>query len=343
MDFHLPGMNGVELLHALRERCAERVPAAIILTGTGNERLAVEAMQSGAQDYLVKGTFTPERLRHSLRAALETVRMARALEERRLQAERAERAAREALAVRDELFSLATHDLKGPLQIITLNAQLLRVKLPPEALTPSLNTRLSSISHAAMRMGELIDHFLVATRGREQLLYRERMDLSALVHAKVRELESTSNRHAFHLRLEGKDFMGNWDPKSLERVLDNLLSNALKYSPSGGDIVVTLAAQATPSERQVRLCVEDSGLGIPQEDLPRVFERFHRASNVPASIAGSGVGLASVRRLVELHGGTIEVKSQQGHGATFTVLLPQDIPVDPVSAGTGTGPEQDAR
>ncbi|MDC0710344.1 ATP-binding protein [Stigmatella sp. ncwal1] len=343
MDFHLPGMNGVELLRALRGRCAERVPAAVILTGTGNERLAVEAMRSGAQDYLVKGSFTPERLRQSLRAALETVRLARALEARRLQTENAEREAREALAVRDELFSLATHDLKGPLQIITLNAQLLRVKLPAEVMTPALTTRLSSISHAAMRMGELIDQFLVATRGREQLLHRERMDLAALVHTKVRELELMSNRHAFHLNVKGKDFMGNWDPKSLERVLDNLLSNAVKYSPAGGDILVMLAADTTALERQVRLCVEDSGLGIPPEDLPRIFERFHRASNVPTSIAGSGVGLASVRRLVELHGGTIEVKSQPGRGSAFTVMLPQDMPVDTVPQEVGPGPEQDAR
>ncbi|SEM58471.1 Response regulator receiver domain-containing protein [Stigmatella aurantiaca] len=340
MDFHLPGMNGVELLRALRERCTGRVPACVLLTGTGNERLAVEAMKSGAQDYLVKGTFTPERLRHSLRAALETVRLERALEGRRLQTERAERAAREALAVRDELFALATHDLKGPLQIISLNAQFLRLKMPAASLTPSLDARLTSIGHAAMRMGELIDHFLIATRGREQLLRRERMDLLALVNTKVRELESMSTRHVFHLRVEGKDFTGNWDSTSLERVLDNLLSNAVKYSPAGGNILVTLAEGAAQPERQVLLRVEDPGLGIPEKDLPHVFERFHRASNVPDTIAGSGVGLASVRRLVELHGGSIEVKSQQGQGAAFTVLLPQDVSSG--SPESGEGPAHDA-
>lgn len=341
MDFHLPGMNGVELLRALRERCAGHVPACVLLTGTGNERLAVEAMKSGAQDYLVKGSFTPERLRHCLRAALETVRLARELEDRRLQTERAERSAREALAVRDELFALATHDLKGPLQIITLNAQFLRLKMPAAGRTPALDARLTSISHAAMRMGELIDHFLIATRGREQLLRRERVDLLALVNTKVRELESMSTRHIFHLRVEGKDFTGNWDSTSLERVLDNLLSNAVKYSPAGGNILVTLAEGATQPERQVLLRVEDPGLGIPEKDLPHVFERFHRASNVPDTIAGSGVGLASVRRLVEMHGGTIEVKSQQGQGAAFTVLLPQDVGTG--SPGPGADPAHDAR
>ncbi|WP_225408757.1 ATP-binding response regulator [Stigmatella hybrida] len=341
MDFHLPGMNGVELLRALRERCTGQVPACVLLTGTGNERLAVEAMKSGAQDYLVKGSFTPERLRHCLRAALETVRLERALEERRLQAERAERAAREALAVRDELFALATHDLKGPLQIITLNAQFLRLKMPAASLTPSLDARLTSISHAAMRMGELIDHFLIATRGQEQMLRREPVDLLTLVNTKVRELESTSTRHVFHLSVEGRDFTGNWDSTSLERVLDNLLSNAVKYSPAGGSILVTLAEGAAQPERQVLLRVEDSGLGIPEKDLPHVFERFHRASNVPDTIAGSGVGLASVRRLVELHGGTIEVKSQQGQGAAFTVLLPQDVSTG--SPESGEGPAHDAR
>jgi len=158
MDFHLPGMNGVELLRALRQRSQGHVLAAVLLTGTGSENVAVEAMKSGAQDYLVKGRFSPERLRHSLRAALQKVRLERDLEERLLHTERAERAAREALSVRDELFALATHDLKGPLQTITLGAHALRRRLSQGSLAPELETRLDSIQRAAQRMGELIDH-----------------------------------------------------------------------------------------------------------------------------------------------------------------------------------------
>ncbi len=326
MDLNLPGMNGVELLRALRERCGDQ-PAAVLLTGTGNERIAVEAMKSGAQDYLVKDDFTPERVRHSLRQAVETVRRAHELEAHRLATERAERAAREALAVRDELFSLATHDLKGPLQLISLNAQMLHRQLPEDALGPAVENRLDTIVRAAHRMSDLIDHFLRMTRGQERPLQRRWVDLLTLVRAKVREVESAAPRHRLVLHVEGGDFSGHWDDANLERVLDNLLGNAVKYSPAGGTITVTLAEETPGPQGWVRVCVEDEGIGIPARDVPNVFERFHRGGNVDPRVSGSGVGLASARRLVELHGGTIEVESEEGQGSRFTVRLPRELHV----------------
>jgi len=106
----------------------------------------------------------------------------------------------------------------------------------------------------------------------------------------------------------------------LERVLDNLLSNAVKYSPAGGDITVQVSRE-TGSGFAV-LTVADQGLGIPVDDLPYVFERFRRGTNVVGQIAGTGIGLAAVRQVVEQHGGRVTVTSQQGHGSTFTVRLP---------------------
>jgi len=173
----------------------------------------------------------------------------------------------------------------------------------------------------------------VTARG-QQLLHRTGLDLLALVRTKLHELESTSPRHAFRLRVEGTDFSGSWDALGLERVLDNLLSNAVKYSPSGGTISVTLAEEERAQEGQLRLRVEDQGLGIPQADLPHVFDRFHRGRNVEGSIAGSGVGLASVRQLVELHGGTIQVESEEGRGTAFTIRLPRTEPALNQEAGT---------
>ncbi|NNC14510.1 hybrid sensor histidine kinase/response regulator [Corallococcus exiguus] len=326
LDYHLPGMNGVSMLQKLAELGLPRVPAVVVLTGSGNERVAVDAMKAGAQDYLVKEAFSPERLRRSLRAAVDTVLMTRELEERRLRAERAEAAARDALAVRDELFSLATHDLKGPLQIMTLNAQVLRRQIPAAAMTPALETRLGHIVRAAHRMGELIDHFLEVTRGQERPLKRESMDLLAMVRGKVRELEANASRH--HLVLEapdGRDFTGEWDAHALERVLENLMGNAVKYSAAGSTVTVQLAMEEGETQQFVLLSVTDQGIGIPVEDLPFVFERFHRGRNVSQDVSGSGVGLASARRMVELHGGTLAVRSVEGQGSTFTVRLPRGI------------------
>jgi signal transduction histidine kinase len=325
LDFHLPGMDGVTLLRALREQCGARTPAVVIFTGSGSERVAVEAMKAGAHDYLLKEGFSPERLRHSLHNAVESMRMARELEERRAQAERAERAAREALAVRDEFFAIATHDLKGPLQSILLSTQLLRRQLPADVRSPPVESRLEQILRGAQRMGGLIDHFLEVTRGGERPLRRRLVDLFALVRAKVRELVPLASTHPVQMHIEGTDFLGQWDEAGLERVLDNLLSNAVKYSPRGGMIHVWLSEESAGPEGWVRLRVEDQGLGIPKADLPHVFERFHRGGNVDKDISGSGVGLASAHRLVAMHGGTLSVESEEGKGSAFTVRLPRGL------------------
>ncbi|MBZ4415291.1 hybrid sensor histidine kinase/response regulator [Myxococcus sp. RHSTA-1-4] len=325
VDYHLPGMTGLGLLRELQSRIPGAVPAVVMLTGSGNERVAVDAMKAGAQDYLVKESYSAGRLRRSLLAAVDTVRMTRELESRRERAERAERAAVEALAVRDELFAMATHDLKGPLQIMALNAQLLRRQLPQGTLTTAQESRLEHIVRAAHRMSELIDHFLEVTRSEMQPLRRERLDLRALVDSKVHAMEASA-RHRFVLHAEGGDFTGDWDAQALERVLENLLGNAVKYSAPGTTVTVMLAVEPASPVDQVRLEVSDEGVGIPAGDLPLVFERFHRGSNVSPDVSGSGVGLASARRLVELHGGTIHVESQEGRGSTFIVRLPRGLP-----------------
>jgi signal transduction histidine kinase len=336
VDFHLPGMTGMGLLRELRAR-GRPVPAVVMLTGSGNERVAVEAMKAGAQDYLVKDGYTAERLRRSLRAAVDTVRMTRELEARRVRAERAEQAAREALAVRDELFALATHDLKGPLQIISLNAQVLRRQGRKDGSGAGQDARLEHILRASHRMSELIDHFLEVTRGEVRPLQRERLDLKALAGSKVHALEASA-RHRFVLSVDGDDFAGDWDARALERVLENLLGNAVKYSPPGTTVTVRLAVESGYPVDMVRLEVVDEGIGIPAEDLPFVFERFRRGSNVAEGVSGSGVGLASVRRMVGLHGGTLQVESEEGRGSTFIVRLPRGLPLPARgSSGHGTG------
>lgn len=324
LDFHLPGIDGISLLRGLKERWGEQMPAVIIFTGSGNERVAVDAMRAGAHDYLLKDGFSPERLRLSLHNAVESMRMARELEERRLRAEVAERAARAALAVRDEFFAIATHDLKGPLQSILLSTQLLRRQLPQAAQTPGVEARLAQILRGTQRMSELIDHFLAVSKGGERPLHRESVDLLALVRTKVRELGPLAATHPVQLHVEGLDFVGQWDASSLERVLDNLLGNAVKYCPRGGSIDVWLSEESSGPEGWVRLRVRDQGMGIPAEDLPHIFERFRRGRNVAPAISGSGVGLASAYRMVTMHGGTLTVESEEGRGSTFTVRLPRE-------------------
>ena len=326
LDVHLPGIDGVSLLRQLRERCGDRMPAVVVFTGSGNERVAVEAMRAGAYDYLLKEGFSPERLRTSLRNAVESRQMTHELETRRQQTERAERAAREALSVRDEFFAIATHDLKGPLQSILLGAQLLRRQIPAEAQTSAVQARLEQILRGTQRMSERIEHFLAVSKGEsERPLRREPVDLLGMLKNKVRELSPLAATHPVALHVEGRDFQGSWDASSLERVLDNLLGNAVKYSPRGGAIDVFLAEEGEGPDGWVRLRVRDRGMGIPAADLPRIFERFHRGSNVAPAISGSGVGLASAHRMVAMLGGTLGVESEVDQGSVFTVRLPRRI------------------
>ena len=108
----------------------------------------------------------------------------------------------------------------------------------------------------------------------------------------------------------------------LERVLANLVDNAIKYSPSGGAITLTIGTEEDAAGAWAVVSVRDQGLGIPAAALPRLFERFHRAENVVGRIGGTGIGLALARHTIESHGGSIAVESEEAVGSTFTIRLP---------------------
>jgi len=121
---------------------------------------------------------------------------------------------------------------------------------------------------------------------------------------------------------DAPDVIGQWDWARLERVIDNLLSNALKYGSGEETVRICLRVEDSAGSKEAVLSVQDKGIGIPSGDLSRIFERFKRGSNVSETIPGSGIGLAGVRQIVEQHGGSIEVESREGEGSTFTVRLP---------------------
>ena len=242
----------------------------------------------------------------------------------------------QAIWTRADFLASASHDLKNPLAAIKGTAQLLRRRATragtPE--TAGLVPGLASIDATATQMTALIDELLDLTRrqmDRAIELEPTPTDLVALARHVVGELAPTTDRHHLVVQSEAPELIGRWDARRLQRALGNLVGNAIKYSPAGGDVTVAISGEPSADPAWAVLAVSDRGLGIPAADLPRVFDRFHRASNVVGRIGGTGIGLASVQQTAEAHGGTITVDSREGAGSTFTLRLPL-APVEPPAA-----------
>lgn len=226
---------------------------------------------------------------------------------------------------KDEFLSAAAHDLRTPLTTIKGRIQLLRKRAGrgdgPD--TKHLVEELSRIDASAGRMMSLINELLDVANiqiGRTLKLNREPTDLVALARAVAAEHYPESELHPVSLETKVLELIGRWDQVRLERMLSNLISNAIKYSPDGGEVTVTVGCEE--DNRWAVLAVRDQGVGIPAADLPHIFERFRRGGNVSGKISGTGIGLAAVRRIVEEHGGSISVESREGQGTTFIVRLP---------------------
>jgi signal transduction histidine kinase len=184
-----------------------------------------------------------------------------------------------------------------------------------------LETRLAYIFAAATRMGSMCQELAEASvkqAGHALVLLLTQTDLVALARQAVAEHELISDRHQFLFAAEVPTLEAAVDETRVHRVLSNLLTNAIKYSPQGGPIHVTIK----PDGPFAVITVRDDGVGIPGDDLPHIFDQFHRGANVIGRFHGNGLGLASARQLVELHGGTISAASEDGRGSTFTVRLP---------------------
>jgi signal transduction histidine kinase len=184
---------------------------------------------------------------------------------------------------------------------------------------------LRAIDQTATRLTAMINELLDVARlqmGRPLLLDRQPTNLADLARQVVAELQPSTDRHDIEIQSRSDEPIGPWDRPRLERVVSNLVSNAIKFSPEGGRVTLIVRDDERESAPWVALEVRDEGVGIPATDVPRIFERFYRGSNVEGAIEGTGLGLAGARHIVEQHGGHLLVESQQGEGSVFTLLLP---------------------
>ncbi|WP_224248400.1 protein kinase domain-containing protein [Hyalangium gracile] len=238
----------------------------------------------------------------------------------------------EAVRRRDDFLSIAAHELKTPLTSLQLHLQGLmsQVRQTAQTMPPErVANKLESANMQTQRLGRLVNELLDISRvAQGQLLGKlEEVDLVTLVRGVVERAREMLARAECPVELYATgSVVGKWDAMRLEQVVGNLLTNATKYG-AGKRIQVTITSDAT----HARLQVKDEGIGIAPEDTARIFERFERAVSV-RHYGGFGIGLWLVREIVQALGGTVEVESTPGQGATFTVTLPLSGPEQPAAA-----------
>ena len=259
-------------------------------------------------------------------------KVAEAERERLLVAEReAREAAEAAVQARDTFLSIAAHELKTPLTALKGGAQLLRRRqlrgqLEPERLVSGLDTLIRSIDRLSTLTDDLLDVARLRT-GQLPLLARP-LDLVALTTEAVSAISATATDSDDRLTLDADPALPPVlaDSARIEQVIDNLLDNAIKYSPDGGTVAVTVRAEGDGALIGVR----DRGIGLPPEATELIFEPFGRATNAATStLPGMGLGLFICRSIVERHGGWIRAESAgEGQGTTVRCWLPFAGPPD---------------
>jgi len=230
--------------------------------------------------------------------------------------------AQEAVHARDIFLSIASHELKTPLATVKGYAELLLCRQSAEASTNERDRRaLQTIYEQAVRLHKLIELLLnVSGVQTGQLSIESRpVDLGALARRLVERMRPTLVQHTLELTSSEEPLVVAGDEFRLEQVLQNLIDNAIKYSPRGGPVSVRLERRGG----QIAIDVCDRGLGIPAEALPELFKRFYRVNRSEGQqISGMGLGLYVTKEVISLHGGTITVESEEGKGSIFTVRLP---------------------
>ncbi len=307
LDHKLPGIQGLELLDKLTREGPRLL--TVMITAYASIETAVTATKRGAYDFLAK-PFTPAELGATIDKAARHVLLDR----------RARKLALERRQARFQLISVVAHELKSPLAAIEGYLQLLQ----DPATGENAETRGHMLDRSVLRlqgMRKLIFDLLDLTRiesgqKKRELAPIDLGELAAQALAGVRS-EAEPRRIALRLATTG-DLQMQGDRGELEIILNNLVSNAVKYNRDGGEVEVTLQGDA----ERLTIAVRDTGIGISEDEQAKLFGEFSRIKNAQTrNILGSGLGLSIVRRLARLSGGDAGVVSAPGVGSTFTVTL----------------------
>jgi signal transduction histidine kinase len=328
-DIKMPGMDGLALIERLRECCPD-VPT-LLITGHGERDLAIRALRAGAYDFIQK-PIDRDYFISALQRAIQTRQMRRKITQQQqaleayncsLKQSVEERTAElvEANAAKDIFLSMVSHELRTPLTTLKGVSQVLHYRVARGESVEQKHLQLlqSSVHRMELLVNDLLDASQLETGMFS--LHCQPYDLIELCRELVDEYQDALGAT---LRLEilaASGLVGNIDRERISQGLLNLISNAKKYSPEHTPILLRVEQQGD----HVALAVVDRGVGIEQEKLEHIFERFYRVPGIDVqrgSHAGIGLGLYITKRIVERHSGYIKVSSTPGHGSTFTIYLP---------------------
>ena len=368
-DLRLEDGDGLDVLRAVQESSPETV--TIMLTGYASLESAVQALRAGAYDYLIKPSEVEE-LRSTVARGIERRRLGLELRARIGELERAnreiadlntslQRRIDEATAelkeryeqlkeldrLKSQFLSIASHELKTPITAMSgfLQVALRRVRRIAEEHGDqraadglrSVLDQLDVVYRQTGKLARLIDELLDVSRiqtGRVEFRYAD-VDIADLAEEVAARMQLTTSTHQITVNRETSAVVIA-DRDHLEQVLNNLVTNAIKYAPSGGAITI----EVRPDDEGVRLSVTDQGIGIQQQELDAIFGLFYRSPDRAArDAAGMGLGLYISREIIARHGGRIWAESANERGSTFHVVLPrvpagavEETPAEPSTA-----------
>lgn len=317
-DLRLGDMDGIDVLREVQRTAPDT--ASIMLTGYASLESAVAALRSGAYDYLMKPSDVDE-LRATVNRAIER----RMLRRRLLELEEVDR-------LKTQFLSMASHELRTPLTAVSGFIQVARRRIQRAAERDDGRTdwrdeatraaeTLELAQRQSRRLARLVDELLDVSRlqlGRAELHLQE-IDLIRLIRDVVDRMQLLTSTHTFEVKVEAESAIVRADHDRMDQVFENLIANAVKYSPSGGTI--TAAVMILGSDAHV--AITDQGIGISREELDRIFNLFYRSPDPRAGhIGGLGLGLYISREIVTRHSGRLWAESGGDVGSTFHVSLP---------------------
>lgn len=327
MDIILGGeLDGIETVEAIHQH--QYIPV-VYLTAYGDKKTLNRSKITEPLGYITK-PFDEQQLNITIEIALNKYQGENKLRKSLIDSEKYRQVTEESLRVKNQYISMISHELRQPISQILLSAETLEVSQEKFDMTKK-KQYLQFIQNAAENMDEMVENLLFIGRSENGKIEIERqpIELAEFCQQLIEQLQLNPNQDS-RIRLaiapETPDRV-LLDKKLLHHILTNLLANALKYSSEEGQVSFVIFTEEDyesslkTGHQQLIIQVQDSGIGIPKEDMKNLFDPFHRCSNVQ-NIKGNGLGLSIVKKAVELQAGSIQVDSEVGVGTTFTIRLP---------------------